>query len=231
MKRKKRMIYGALALILVPGLGTTMVAGSSGGGLEFDDLTLTFELNNVPDAGVLLHADTSESLHRLMIRNPAGRHVFGLVSKDRLKLGLTEIFWETAEPDVESAFLAYPEGDYAVTGITHNGQLVSGVAHLSHNMLPYPTVTAPKDGDELPLDDLLVEWVPDPEAESYWIEFDVETDEVEFNYTIPMPEGTSKFELPESLLLPGADVFAGVAAVGSNGNATVQIVEVSIKAP
>ena len=158
-----------------------------------------------------------------------GKPIFMLASWDQLDLGLTEIFWETSEPDAVSVFLAYPEGEYTVIGRTHGGQIVSGVAELSHSVLAYPVVTAPVEGDELPLADLTVEWDLDPEAEFYWIEFDVETDDEAFNYTIPMTPGTSRFILPASLLLPGAFVAAGVAAVGSNGNATVMIVEVDIE--
>lgn len=73
-------------------------------------------------------------------------------------------------------------------------------------------VTEPEEGDVLPLDDLEIEWKLDPEAESYWIEFDVETDAVAFNYTIPT-----------------SPVAAGVAAVSAEGNATETIVEVEIE--
>lgn len=124
MQPKSILMYATLVTVL--GLGTSKIlAGSTSRvtpgpavtaeAIEFDDLCLTIELNSVPDAGVLLFADTSESLRRLWIRDPLGRPVFGFTSRDQLDLGLTEIFWETSEPDATSVFLAYPEGEYTVT--------------------------------------------------------------------------------------------------------------------
>ena len=232
MKTNRTFLLISAAVVLFVGttqlLARSTASAPAGEVLEFDDLTMTFEVNSDPDAGVLLHADTGESLARLAIRGPNGERVFGLVSQDPVGLGLTEIFWETAEPDVPSAFLAYPEGEYTVVARTYDGNIVSGVAHVSHDLLEYPVVTAPADGAELPFDDVVIEWNLDPKAASYWIEFDVETEELAYNYTIPIPPGETEFELPEELLFPGATVFAGVAAVGENGNAILTIVEVTL---
>ena len=111
--------------------------------------------------------------------------------------------------------------------------LVEAHTHLDKSLLGMgwrPHQAGPSLMDKIETERRLKnEWDIDPAADYYWIEFDVETDEQEFNYTIPMPPGTSEFTLPASLLLPGAFVAAGVAAIGENGNATVMIVEVDIE--
>lgn len=218
----------ALKVGLVLGLGTTIVLARSANTvprtIPFEELTLTIEINATDaDSGIVFFSDTDESLEQLMVQDPGGLTVFHLTASDPLGLGITELFWESAEPDIQTALLAYPEGQYMVTAVAFDGTLVAGAVDLSHTILARPTFTSPDDGDQLALDDVRVKWKFDPNADGYWLE--IESEDLDLNYTIPMPPGVNKFKIPPSLLEPGTEYKLGLGVVHPNGNVVVSEVE------
>jgi hypothetical protein len=195
-------------------------AGAAQNAVPFDAVSMTIEVNATnSDAGVILFSDTEEQLHDLVIQDPSMSVVYHMTSTDAQGLGLTEMSSETSEPDITSAFVAYPEGDYTFTGTAFDGTIVTGVATLSHTVPTAPVVTAPKDGAEISKHKALVKWDLDPTVDHYWVE--IEQEDPPVDYTIQLPPGVHKFKFPSSLLLDGASYNVGVAAVGANGNATV----------
>ena len=225
---KRKLLFASAALAL--GLGGTFALARSaitaGPAIPFDELSLTLEINSTDsDAGILFFSDVDEQLEHLMIQNPMGQTVFELTSSDPLELGLTEIFWETAEPDITTALLAYPEGDYMVTGVAFDGTVVTGVAKLSHDVPEPPVITAPEPGAELDIEGgLLVAWELDPSVDHYWLELEV--DGLEFENVIQLRPGISAFRISPALLLPGAEIKIGLAAMNEDGNVTVTEIEV-----
>jgi hypothetical protein len=129
---------------------------------------------------------------------------------------------ETAEPDIPTAFLAYPEGDYTFTGEAFDGTVVTGVANLSHSVPAAPDVTSPADDAVLSVNNVNIKWQPDPTVDHYWVE--LEQDDPPLNFTIQLQPGVHEFKYPPQLLRKGSDYQVGIGAVGSNGNATVTVV-------
>ncbi|MHC4457759.1 MAG: hypothetical protein ACYS0I_11875 [Planctomycetota bacterium] len=136
----------------------------------FAEANIFFELNNT-DGDLGIHAlIDGEPWKRLEIEDPRERGMLDIRVKGRLRRqGLTEIFFESAEPPFESDdpsevtltperfFRRFPEGEYVIEGITIEGDELESTAELTH-LLPAPPdnievagITAAEDCDADPL--------------------------------------------------------------------------------
>jgi hypothetical protein len=81
------------------------------------------------------------------------------------QLGLTELFFETVEPENAKVPLArvlehMPEGEYVFRGPTTEGGQTVGVARLDHDIPAGPLLTLPAEGETVSREDLVVSWEP-----------------------------------------------------------------------
>ena len=223
-----KLLLTSGALALVPPIVSPPSASPARATVPFDAVSMTIEVNATDlDAGVILFSDTELRLHQVMIQDPLGNVVYQMTSSDSQGLGLTEMQSETSEPDIPSAFLAYPEGDYTFTGEAFDGTMLSSVAHLSHSVPAAPVLTGPQDDARLSINNVDVEWQLDAAVDHYWIE--IEQEDPPSNFTIQLQPGVHDFKIPSQLLRRGGDYQIGVGAVGSNGNATVTEVGIETK--
>jgi len=116
--------------------------------IPFDEAELFFELNNT-DGDLGIHAlIDGDAWRELEIEDPRGREMLDIQVKGRLqKQGLTEIFFESAEPTFDELspkkfFRRFPEGIYEIEGETLEGAELESKAELTHVMPapPVPTV-------------------------------------------------------------------------------------------
>ena len=116
--------------------------------IPFDKAEIFFELNNT-DGDLGIHAlIDGDAWKRLTIEDLKERKMLDVRVKGRLrKQGLTEIFFESAEPtfdelDPEDFFKRFPEGTYEIEGITLDGEELESETELTHVMPapPAPTV-------------------------------------------------------------------------------------------
>lgn len=116
--------------------------------IPFEVAELFFELNNT-DGDLGIHAlIDGDAWKRLKIEDPRERKMLDIKVKGRLRRqGLTEIFFESAEPtfdelDPKDFFRRFPEGIYEVEGITLEGDELESEVELTHVMPapPVPTV-------------------------------------------------------------------------------------------
>ena len=222
MGRRQRL--AATALVIGVAAAIALARSTSRPAIPFDELSLTLEINATDiDSGILFFADTDESLEHLMVKDPSGNTIFELTSSDPQELGLTEIFWETAEPDIPTALLAYPEGSYAVTGTAFDGTIVQGTAILSHKVPRRPKILYPPEGALLDRNKVEVTWLFDTLVDHYWLE--LEDDAFDTESVIQLPPGVNSIHLPAALFQPDSSYKIGVAAEGPNGNVIVREVE------
>ncbi|MDX1487155.1 MAG: hypothetical protein R3268_03065 [Acidiferrobacterales bacterium] len=125
--------------------------------IPFDEAHIFFELNNT-DGDLGIHAlIDGEAWKKLEIELPNGREVLKINVKSRLrKQGLTEIFFESAEPPFESDdpeevtltpeqfFARFPEGTYEVEGETLEGDELESETEVTH-VMPSPPVIQVND--------------------------------------------------------------------------------------
>ena len=111
--------------------------------IPFAEAHLFFELNNT-DGDLGIHAlIDGEAWKRLEIEDPRGNNLLNIFVRGRLRRqGLTEIFFESAEPpfdelSAEKFFRRFPEGTYEIEGKTLDGKELESEVELSH-VLPAP---------------------------------------------------------------------------------------------
>ena len=214
--------------------------------IPFDEAELFFELNNSDgDLGIHGKIDGDE-WKRLKIEDPRERTMLDVRVKGRLKRqGLTEIFFESAEPtfdelDPEDFFRRFPEGEYEIEGITLDGEELESEVMLSH-VLPAPPGNimisgeyAAEDCDaaELPVvsPPVVISWdavteshptlgkVGDVEIDYY--EVVVENEEAELVMSTLLPDDVTELAIPDGFILLNDKFKFEVLARHVNGNKT-----------
>jgi hypothetical protein len=111
--------------------------------IPFDVAELFFELNNT-DGDLGIHAMVDgEAWKELEIEDKKGREMLEIEVKGRLKKqGLTEIFFESAEPTFDELspkkfFRRFPRGTYEIEGETLDGVELESEVELTH-VMPAP---------------------------------------------------------------------------------------------
>ena len=124
---------------------------------QFDEANLFAELNDT-DGDLGFHAlIDGEPWRRLSISDPNGRQILLVRPQRRLaRQGLTELFFESAEPDLdelspEEFFDRFPRGSYRISGRTIEGDELDSTATFSHRM-PAPPDNVTVSGVDLETD-------------------------------------------------------------------------------
>lgn len=228
MNRPTRMsVYPAALAALV--ITAAVPAGGSHDEEEeeipFGEARLFFELNDTDgDLGIHALIDGDE-WKRLEIEDPHERQLLDVQVKGRLrKQGLTEFFFESAEPTFaelppEQFFKRFPEGTYEISGRTLGGDELESEVELSH-VMPAPVGNvqvagqpAAENCDVVPLpvvnadEPVVISWDavtgshPDLGAsgpiEVANYQFIVEFDD--FAMTVDLPPTITEFEIPAAL--------------------------------
>ncbi len=147
----KPMIAGALALAFAPAAAMAEE--------PFSVANIFFELNNT-DGDLGIHAlIDGKPWKRLEIEDAKERELLNIRLRGRLRRqGLTELFFESAEPPFESDdpdeitltpeefFARFPQGKYEIEGRTIEGDELESIAMVTH-LMPAPPVIFMSDGD------------------------------------------------------------------------------------
>jgi hypothetical protein len=206
--------------------GTFVACGLAGGAnaaeppTEFEEAAIYIEQNATDgDTEVVIEAlGGDDGLRRLLIRTPDKRLVLLVSSTDPTIMGIREFAFESPEPEGDAILAAYPEGSYTLLGVSVTGERFKSTVTLSH-LLPEPTViTYPIEDATVGAGALTIEWSAVPGVAEYLVEIENESTDPEQSLSINVPAGTTSFEVPTSLLIPGSDYQVGVATVGENGN-------------
>jgi hypothetical protein len=164
-----------LVILLAAALVTAAVvyAGSGGGVtasvVPLKDAKLNIEHNATDkDTGFQGFID-SEGWRQLVVRGPDGQ-VLSFEGRGSLaKLGLTELFFETVEPEnadvpIAEMLAKVPEGNYAIAGTgQESGKSTgrtSGSALLTHDIPAGPKLVSPREGARVPVRGVVARWRP-----------------------------------------------------------------------
>ena len=130
--------------------------------VEFDDAEFFIEINGTDgDAGVQLKLD-GEGWNSLTMTNPIGGVLLEVVADENESIGLqglTEFFFESAEPSFDDQTLAelfalFPEGEYEFEGTTTEGDAITATAEFTHNIPAIPETKVRIDDDW----EVLIKW-------------------------------------------------------------------------
>ena len=216
-----RWIRATLAVVLTLGLCGAAWA------VEFEEARIYIEFNqSANDLGFHVSLD-GQNWSSLTITNPYGDMVFSVTgTAGYQELGMTEFFFEGAEPNLSEYPLAdllalFPEGEYQFEGLTVAGEPITATAELSHDVPAAPEARVRVQGDRV-----TIRWkrVTDPAA--ILPDGEIEID----GYQILLPDfemvlaaDARKFRVPEELLAsiePGEIPFE-VLSIDQNGNQSI----------
>jgi hypothetical protein len=113
------------------------------------------------DLGVHVFLD-GEDWKKLKITKPNGKRIFEVEGCGPYhELGMTELFFEGAEPSLNEFPLAdllflFPEGEYEMEGLTVDGQAIEGEALFSHAIPDGPNVSSQVGANDF----LRIHWTP-----------------------------------------------------------------------
>jgi hypothetical protein len=180
MRRFAPLFVISSAVVLLISGALYARAGSGGGGelsvraaagsatvLPLKDAKLNIEHNATDeDTGFQGFVD-SEGWRRLDVRGPGGQVLTFEARGTLSKLGLTELFFETVEPEnadvpVRQMLAKLPEGKYTIAGpAQENGKRAgrtSGTALLTHDIPAGPKLVSPKEGATVPTRGVVARW-------------------------------------------------------------------------
>jgi hypothetical protein len=201
--------------------------GGSGWAAQFKEARIYIEYNSSGnDLGFHVSLD-AEDWESLEIVNPAGTVIFEVEGKGGYAgLGLTELFFEGAEPaldefPLEDLLARFPEGRYTFIGVTVGGARLVSRPTLTHAVPDGPSVSAEVDGDAVSIrwDPVRgpAEILPDQEVEIAGYQVIVGS------FQVTLPASSTEVTVPREFvrsLGPGEHEFE-VLAIEAGGNQTI----------
>ena len=169
-----------------------------------------------------------EDWKTLKILNPSGTNIFEVTGKGAYaQLGLTELFFEGAEPTLDEVPLVellakFPAGRYRFVGTTVGNKPIDGSAILSHAVPAGPVVTTDVSGG-----DVVIRWQPVtgpppgfPNARIDVVKYQVLVDPF---LDVTLPGSATELELPDEVVdaLGAGDHPIEVLAIDASGNQTI----------
>ena len=214
-----------LPLILLAFLSIGIAVPARGAG--FAEARIYIEYNATDnDLGFHVSLD-GEDWKSLKIVNPAGAAIFQVAGGGAYKdLGLTELFFEGAEPQLdefplEDLLALFPEGRYRFSGLTVDGARLSSTAVLSHAVPAGPSVSTRVDGDEVVIGWDPVDSPPEgfPQRRIDIVGYQV----IVGSFQVTLPASATRVSLPPEFvrsLARGEHEFE-VLAIEAGGNQTI----------
>ena len=221
-----------------------LAATGSAASIPLKDAKLNIEHNATDrDTGFQGFVD-SEGWRQLDVRGPAGR-VLRFQARGTLgKLGLTELFFETVEPEnkdtsIKKMLAKLPEGNYKIAGpARENGKSMgetSGKAWLTHDIPAGPKLVSPAEGARVPVRGVVARWRPVTKtiagesvkiiAYQLIVERDVEPHPHMIgklgSLSIHVPPSVTTIALPDGFLVPRTSYQWEVLAIERSGNQTL----------
>ncbi len=238
------IVPSVLTVLAVLLSGVAVAAGSRPQAVvPLKDAKLNIEHNATDkDTGFQGFID-SEGWRRLEVRGPGGP-VLEIEARDTFaKLGLTELFFESVEPEnadvsIDEMLAKLPEGNYTIAGPTQeNGKSTgntSGTAWLTHDIPAGPTLVSPAEGTTVPARGVVARWKPVSKtitgkpvqiiAYQLIVEKDVEPHRHmigKLGLSMYLPPSITSIAVPNGFLQPRAAYKWEVLAIERSGNQTL----------
>jgi hypothetical protein len=233
MKRHMRMLSVAL-LAMVALLATAPKLWA----IQFSQTKIIIEVNATDgDGGIQISVD-AEGWNRLEVIDPDRQTIFDVSGSGSVgTTGVTELFFESAEPSFEDLPLdqllaRFRGGDYRFAGTTVDGKQLTGRATLKHNIPAGPTVTSPGEGAALnPDSPVVVDWDPvtgpfpgtslPVTIAGYQVIVERVKPQPLLIFSVFLPATVTKVTIPGEFIEANADYKFEVLAIEASGNQTI----------
>ena len=217
-----RRTVAALIAVLVLGLATPGHAAK----LSISRIYIEYN-SSANDLGFHVSLD-GEDWKSLRILNPSGTTIFEDAGKAGYgQLGLTELFFEGAEPSLDEfplsqLFALFPSGRYRFVGTTVANKSIDGTGILSHAVPAGPVVTTDVSGG-----DVVIRWEPVtgpppgfPNRAVNVVRYQILVDPF---LDVTLPGTATELELPDEVVdaLGAGEHPIEVLAIDASGNQTI----------
>jgi hypothetical protein len=228
MKRQTRRLHllpAALAALLLAAAAPARAAET-----PFSVADIFFELNDT-DGDLGIHALVDGEPWRLLeLESPDGREKLRVTASGTLRYhGLTELFFESAEPSFDEVPFnrfkkRFPEGKYTLRGRTIEGRTLVGSDRLSHLLPDGPNITFPTKGAQVDPNGFTVTW--DPVTRPAGVDIArylviVTQDPGERELSMELPATATSAGVPGQFLRPDTRTEVEVLARDKSGNQTI----------
>jgi hypothetical protein len=221
-----RTIGKRYLVLLVVGLAALGLA-ADGRAAGFDIARIYIEYNaSANDLGFHVSLD-GVNWKTVKIVNPAGVTVMDVTGRGAYStLGLTELFFEGAEPNLDefplrNLLALFPEGRYKFNGVTVGGTRLSSTGVLSHAIPEGPEVSTEVIGDEVTIRWEPVTDHPDgfPNRRIDIVGYQV----IVGSFQVTLPASSTEVELPDEFVesLGSGEHDFEVLAIDASGNQTI----------
>lgn len=185
----------------------------------------------------------SEGWRHLDVRGPRGK-VLSFRGRGALgKLGLTELFFETVEPEnkdtsIKRMLAKLPEGRYRIAGTAQeNGKRLgrtAGTALLTHDIPAGPRLVSPAEGATVQTRGVVADWEPVSRTITgkpvriiaYQLIIEKDADPPphtigKFGLSMYLPRSVTQIDVPDGFLEPATAYKWEVLAIERSGNQTL----------
>jgi hypothetical protein len=164
MKMKRHMHRLSVLLLTV---ATLLATAPKVWAIPFSRTKIIIEVNaTAGDAGIQISVDAA-GWTRLEVFDPNKQKILDVLGSGSVGLqGVTELFFESAEPSFEEQtldelFARFPFGQYTFEGTTVDEQTLMGKATLTHAIPDGPAIISPAVGEALnPNFPVVIDWDP-----------------------------------------------------------------------
>lgn len=186
--------------------------------IPFAKLQLFFEFNSTDDdLGVQVLLD-GEEWKRLATFDPGNRQILDIEASGRLgQLGLTELFFESAEPSPPEVLALFPPGTYRFVARTLENDRLVGTATLSHDLAPVPSFrpfNSPVNRNKF-----VIEWERVSGIAGFQLIIANETSGL--TMTVDLQPSVTSLKVPPTFLEPNTEYKAEILTISKNGNKTI----------
>ncbi|MCI0402994.1 MAG: hypothetical protein L0212_05655 [Acidobacteria bacterium] len=217
---------------------TLMVAAPQVWTIPFSQAGIRIEVNATDgDAGIQIFLDAT-GWSRLEVFDPNGDRILDFNADGGVEMqGITELFFESAEPSFEDQtlaelFLRFPAGMYTFEGMTVDGKKLTGKATLTHFIPDGPEIVSPGEGEVLDSGSpVVIDWdhvtapFPGTQPGVNVVAYQVIVEQVKPQplrvFSITIPAATTQVTLPAELIQAGAEYKFEVLAIEAGGNQTI----------
>jgi hypothetical protein len=233
----------AIVLAIGAVLGAALDVCAAETGIPLKEAKLNIEHNATDNDTGFQGAIDSEGWQRLEVTGPNGVVLFFEGRGTLGSLGLTELFFETVEPEnadvpIDEILATLPEGKYEFKGTAmeagDGGGPTTGTAWLTHNIPAGPVLQSPAAGATVSTGDLDVRWSPVTQTITgasvniVAYQLIIEKDEEPHPHVIGkqgmsmyLPASVTEIKVPKGFLQPGTPYLWEVLAIEESGNQTL----------
>jgi hypothetical protein len=223
------VVLAAIAFVVTVAAGTSD-ARDAAAPVRLADATMIIEVNATDgDAGLQAFLD-GEPWSRMAVFGPGGRRVLDVKAEGRLgRLGMTELFSESNEPDFSELSLRrfkrrFPAGTYMFAGTTVDGKRIVGRTRLSHHTPNGPRIASPAAGATVPEDDVVARWAAGDQPAGVEItgyRVIVERERPLRVFQVELPASVTSIRIPAEYLDPDTEYKLELQAIDKSGNQTI----------